>query len=92
VDHDASGGEEQRGATKGTNAMQLYDIFQEGERRAHLAIPDAGPPTWDYFPDEWGSQWMDDAIREGIVATITAAPSEAAWYYGELTIQPHTPA
>ena len=48
--------------------------------------------TWDYFPDEWGSQWMDDAIREGIVATITAAPGEAAWYYGELTIQPHTPA
>jgi hypothetical protein len=34
---------------------------------------------------------MDDAIRDGIVATIMAAPSEAAWYYGELTMQPQTP-
>ena len=66
--------------------MQLYDIFQEGERRAHLALPDEGPPMGDYFPDEWGSQWMDDAIREGIVATITAAPGEAAWYYGDWRI------
>jgi hypothetical protein len=44
---------------------------------------------WDFSPDALGGQWMDDALREGIVATIMAAPGEAAWYYGELTIQPH---
>jgi hypothetical protein len=35
---------------------------------------------------------MDDALREGIVATITDAPCEEAWYYGELTILPHSTA
>jgi hypothetical protein len=35
---------------------------------------------------------MDDALREGIVATIMAAPCEAAWYYGDLTIEPQRPA
>jgi hypothetical protein len=74
------------------NAMRIYDIFQETELKAHLSIPQEGPPTWDYSPDEWGGQWMDDAIREGIVATITHAPCEEAWYYGELIIQPHRPA
>jgi hypothetical protein len=72
--------------------MRLYDIFQEGEIKAHLAIPDAGPPTWDFSPDELGGQWMDDALREGIVTTIMDAPGEEAWSYGELTIQPHRPA
>ena len=35
---------------------------------------------------------MDDALWEGIVAIITHAPCEEAWYYGELIIQPHRPA
>ena len=69
--------------------MRLYDIVQEREIKAQLTIPDEGPPTWDFSPDALGGQWMDDALREGIVATIMAAPGEAAWYYGELTIQPH---
>ena len=71
--------------------MHLYDIFQETELRAHLSLPEAGSPSWDYFPEEWGSQWMDEAVREGLVATILAAPDEAAWYYGGLTIRPHQP-
>jgi hypothetical protein len=69
--------------------MPLYDIFQDRELKAHLALPEEGPPTWDYSPDDVGGQWMDDALREGIVATITDAPCEEAWYYGELTILPH---
>ena len=71
--------------------MRLYDILQEGAIKAHLAIPDAGPPTWDFSPDALGGQWMEDALREGIVTTIMDAPEEDAWYYGELTIQPHRP-
>jgi hypothetical protein len=71
------------------NAMRRYDIFQETELKAHLSLLQEGPPTWDYASEAWGSQWMDDAIREGIVATITQAPGEEAWYYGELIIQPH---
>ena len=69
--------------------MRLYDIFQERELKAHLSLPQEGSPTWDYSPDEWGGQWMDDAIREGIVAAITDAPCEETWYYGGLTIRPH---
>jgi hypothetical protein len=69
--------------------MRIYDIFQETELKAHLSIPQEGPPIWDYASEEWGSQWMDDAIREGIVATITQASGEEAWYYGELSIRPH---
>jgi len=69
--------------------MRIYDIFEETELKAHLSIPEEGPPTWDYFPPEWGGQWMDDAIREGLVATLTDAPCEKAWYYGGLTIRPH---
>ncbi len=69
--------------------MRIYDIFQETELKAHLSIPKEGPPTWDYSPDEWGGQWMDDAIREAIVAAIAHAPSAEAWYYGGLTIRPH---
>ena len=68
--------------------MRIYDIFQETELKAHLSIPEAGLPTWDYFPEEWGTQWMDEAVREGLVATILAAPGEEAWYYGGLTIRP----
>ena len=71
--------------------MRSYDIFQEGELKAHLSMPEGGRPTWDYFPEEWGSQWMDEAVREGLVATILDAPSEEAWYYGGLTILPHRP-
>ena len=69
--------------------MRIYDLFQETELKAHLSIPEEGPPTWDYFPEEWGSQWMDEAVREGLVATILDAPNEEAWYYGGLTIRPH---
>jgi hypothetical protein len=69
--------------------MPLYDIFQERELKAHLAIPEEGTPAWDYSPDELGGQWMDDALREGIVTTITDAPGEEAWYYGGLTMRPH---
>ena len=69
--------------------MRIYDIFQETALKAHLSIADEGPPTWDYFPEAWGSQWMDDALREGLVATITDAPGAEAWYYGGLTIRPH---
>ncbi len=74
--------------------MQRYDIFEEREIKAHLTIPDEGegPPTWDFPPEDVGGTWMDDALREGIVATIQAAPGEAAWYYGDLTIEPHRPA
>ena len=74
--------------------MRLYDIVQEREIKAHLTIPDEGegPPTWDFPPDDLGGVWMDDALREGIVATIMAAPDEAAWYYGGLTIEPQRPA
>jgi len=76
-------------ARRKQNAMHIYDIFQETELKAHLSIPQEGPPIWDYASEEWGSQWMDDAIREGIVATITQASGEEAWYYGELSIRPH---
>jgi N utilization substance protein A len=72
-----------------TGKILLYDIFQDRKLKAHLALPEEGPPTWDYSPDDVGGQWMDDALREGIVATITDAPCEEAWYYGELTILPH---
>jgi len=74
--------------------MRCYDIFEDREIKAHLTIPDEGegPPTWDFSPDALGGEWMDDALREGIVATITAAPCEAAWYYGDLTIEPQRPA
>lgn len=71
--------------------MRIYDIFEETELKAHLSIPEEGSPTWDDFPPEWGGQWMDDAIREGLVATLTDAPGEEAWYYGGLTIRPHRP-
>ena len=37
-----------RGRTKEENAMRIYDIFQETELKAHLSIPQEGPPTWDY--------------------------------------------
>jgi len=63
-------------------------IIEETELKAHLAIPDEGRHTWDAFPEEWGSPWMQEAIREGLVATIMRAPCEAAWYYGGLTIRP----
>jgi hypothetical protein len=68
--------------------MDIYDVFEETELKAHLAIPDEGQPTWDAFPEAWGSPWMAEAIREGLVATIMEAPGEAAWYYGGLTIRP----
>jgi len=72
--------------------MRRYNIFEEREIKAHLTIPDEGPPTWDFPPDDVGGTWMDDALREGIVATILAAPDEKAWYYGDLTIEPQRPA
>ena len=31
---------------------------------------------------------IEEAIREGLVATIMRAPCEEAWYYGGLTIRP----
>jgi hypothetical protein len=72
--------------------MRRYDIFEARAIKAHLTIPDAGPPTWDFPPEDVGGTWMDDALREGIVATILAAPGEAAWFYGDLTIEPQRPA
>ncbi len=70
--------------------MDIYDVFEETALKAHVVIPDEGRPTWDAFPDEWGSPWMAEAIREGLVATIRQAPCEAAWYYGGLTIRPQS--
>ena len=72
---------------KGT-AMHSYDVFEETALKAHVVIPDEGQPTWEAFPDAWGSPWMAEAIREGLVATIMQAPGEAAWYFGGLTIRP----
>jgi hypothetical protein len=71
--------------------MDIYDICEETEVKAHVAIPDEGQPTWDAFPDEWGNPWMAAAIREGLVAMIMQAPSKEAWYYGGLTIRPQSP-
>ena len=72
--------------------MRRYDIFEERAIKAHLTIPDEGPPTWDFPPEDVGGAWMDDALRDGIVATILAAPGETAWFYGDLTIEPQRPA
>lgn len=63
--------------------MRRYDIFEARAIKAHVTIPDAGPPTWDIPPEDVGGAWMDDALREGIVATTLAAPGEAAWFYGD---------
>ena len=71
--------------------MDIYDIFEETEIKAHVAISDEGRPTWNAFPEAWGSPWRAEAIREGLVATIRQAPDEAAWYYGGLTIRPQRP-
>jgi hypothetical protein len=68
--------------------MDLYDVFEETELKAHFALSDEGGPTWDTVPEEWGSPWMQEAIQEGLLATIIRAPCEAAWYYGGLTIRP----
>lgn len=68
--------------------MRIYDVFEETALKAHLSIPEEGLPSWDAFPEAWGSQWMEEAIREGLVATIMQAPCEEAWYYGGLTIRP----
>ena len=68
--------------------MDIYDVFEDTALQTHVIIPDQGRPTWDAFPDAWGSPWMAEAIREGLVATIREAPDEAAWYYGGLTIRP----
>jgi hypothetical protein len=68
--------------------MDIYDICEETEVKAHVAIPDEGQPIWEAFPDEWGHPWMAAAIREGLVATIMQDPSKEAWYYGGLTIRP----
>ena len=38
---------------KGTT-MHIYDVFEETTLKAHVVIPDEGPPTWDAFPDAWG--------------------------------------
>ena len=59
--------------------MDIYDVFADTALKAHVVIPDEGRPTWDTFPVEWGSPWMTDASREGLVATIRHAPCEAAW-------------
>jgi hypothetical protein len=32
--------------------------------------------------EEGGSQWMDDTIRAGLVATLMHEPFEEAWYEG----------
>jgi hypothetical protein len=68
--------------------MHIYDVFEATTLKAHVVIPDEGPPTWDASPDAWGSPWMAEAIQEGLVATIRQAPGEAAWYYGGLTVRP----
>jgi hypothetical protein len=68
--------------------MNRYDVFEETALTAHFALSDGGCPTWETVPEAWGSPWMQEAIREGLVATILEAPCEAAWYYGGLTIRP----
>ena len=72
--------------------MRIYDVFEETEIKTHLAIPNEGRPSWDAFPEAWGGPWMEEAIRDGLVATIMQAPCEAAWYYGGLTIRPQSTA
>ena len=67
--HETSGGRGGKGRGKPPrerNTMRLYDILQEGAIKAHLAIPDAGPPTWDFSPDALGGHWMDDALRKAL--------------------------
>jgi hypothetical protein len=68
--------------------MHISHVFEETTLKAHVALADEGRPTWDAFPKAWGSPWMAEALREGLVATIMQAPCEAACYDGGLTIRP----
>jgi hypothetical protein len=67
---------------------RLFVVLQR-DRRWEV-ITQEGRPTWDAFPDAWGTPWMAEAIREGLVATIGQAPWEAAWYDGGLTMRPQS--
>jgi len=44
--------------------MRLYDIFQAREIKAHLTIPDEGPPPWDFSTAYVGGACLDDELRE----------------------------